>query len=151
MNRNKHVIDLIFPLSLFFVFISSCVIVIILSFHVYKETIDLEQVNYESRTALSYIVQKIHQNDTSQAVSLCQKEKRDVLVIKDQNYVTYIYEDDGYLKELFVQENMEFNKKDGKKVIPVSHLKMKQKDQLFTLSCMIDHQYVETKVSLKSK
>ena len=151
MNRNKHVIDLIFPLSLFFVFISSCVIVLILSFHVYKETIDLEQVNYESRTALSYIVQKIHQNDTSQAISLCQKEKRDVLVIKDQNYVTYIYEDDGYLKELFVQEDVTFNKKDGKKIIPVSHLKMKQKDQLFTLSCKIDHQYVETKVSLKSR
>ena len=151
MNKNKHVIDLIFPLSLFFVFISSCVIVLILSFHVYKETIDLEQVNYESRTALSYIVQKIHQNDTSQAISLCQKEKSDVLVIKDQNYVTYIYEDDGYLKELFVQENIEFNKKDGKKIIPVSKLKMKQKDQLFTLSCIIDHQYVETKVSLKSR
>ena len=86
MNRNKHVIDLIFPLSLFFVFISSCVIVLILSFHVYKETLDLEQVNYESRTALSYIVQKIHQNDTSKAISLCQKEKSDVLVIKNQNY-----------------------------------------------------------------
>ena len=141
MNKNKHVIDLIFPLSLFFVFISSCVIVLILSFHVYKETLDLEQVNYESRTALSYIVQKIHQNDTSKAISLCQKEKSDVLVIKNQNYVTYIYEDDGYLKELFVQEN----------IIPVSKLKMKQKDQLFTLSCMIDHQYVETKVSLKAR
>lgn len=34
------------------------------------------------RTALSYIVQKIHQNDTSKAISLCQKEKSDVLVIK---------------------------------------------------------------------
>lgn len=58
MNKNKHVIDLIFPLSLFFVFISSCVIVLILSFHVYKETLDLEQVNYESRTALSYMYKK---------------------------------------------------------------------------------------------
>lgn len=150
MNRNKHVIDLIFPLSLFFVFISSCVIVLILSFHVYKETIDLEQVNYESRTALSYIVQKIHQNDTSKAISLCQKEKSDVLIIKDQNYLTYIYEDDGYLKELFVQENIEFSKKDGKKIVPVTHLKMKQQNQLFTFSCVIDHQQVETKVSLKS-
>lgn len=56
-----------------------------------------------------------------------------------------------YLKELFVQENIDFNKKDGKKIIPVSKLKMKQKDQLFTLSCMIDHQYVETKVSLKAR
>ena len=53
--------------------------------------------------------------------------------------MTYIYEDDGYLKELFVQENIDFNKKDGKKIIPVSKLKMKQKVQLFTLSCMIDH------------
>lgn len=150
MNKNEHVIDFIFPLSLFFVFLSSCIIVLILAFHVYKENVDLEQVNYESRTALMYIVQKIRQNDCSNTLSLCTKEKTNVLIIKDQSYITYIYEDQGYLKELFVQENMKFQKKDGKKIVPVSHLKMKQEHQLFTFSCIINHQQIETKISIKS-
>lgn len=44
MNKNKHVIDMIFPIALFFVFISSCFIVLILSFHTYRKTVQLEQV-----------------------------------------------------------------------------------------------------------
>ena len=55
MNKNKHVIDIIFPIALFFVFISSCFIVLILSFHTYRKTVQLEQSNYQTRTALSYI------------------------------------------------------------------------------------------------
>ena len=53
MNKNKHVIDMIFPIALFFVFISSCFIVLILSFHTYRKTVQLEQSNYQTRTALS--------------------------------------------------------------------------------------------------
>ena len=72
MNKNKHVIDMIFPIALFFVFISSCFIVLILSFHTYRKTVQLEQSNYQTRTALSYITQKIHQNDLIDSVSLQQ-------------------------------------------------------------------------------
>lgn len=50
MNKNKHVIDMIFPIALFFVFISSCFIVLILSFHTYRKTVQLEQSNYQTRT-----------------------------------------------------------------------------------------------------
>ena len=81
MNKNKHVIDMIFPIALFFVFISSCFIVLILSFHTYRKTVQLEQSNYQTRTALSYITQKIHQNDLIDSVSLQQIDQKDVCLL----------------------------------------------------------------------
>ena len=117
MNKNKHVIDIIFPIALFFVFISSCFIVLILSFHTYRKTVQLEQSNYQTRTALSYITQKIHQNDLIDSVSLQQIDQKDVLVLKSSysqgKYTTYLYEDKGYLKELFISNQLEFDKDDG--------------------------------------
>ena len=119
MNKNKHVIDMIFPIALFFVFISSCFIVLILSFHTYRKTVQLEQSNYQTRTALSYITQKIHQNDLIGSVSL---------------------------------QQLEFDKDDGKKIMPVSHLKMQQiNPYLYHFSCIVDHKEINTNVAIQSK
>ena len=146
MNKNKHVIDMIFPIALFFVFISSCFIVLILSFHTYRKTVQLEQSNYQTRTALSYITQKIHQNDLIDSVSLQQIDQKDVLVLKSS------YEDKGYLKELFISNQLEFDKDDGKKIMPVSHLKMQQiNPYLYHFSCIVDHKEINTNVAIQSK
>ena len=138
MNKNKHVIDMIFPIALFFVFISSCFIVLILSFHTYRKTVQLEQSNYQTRTALSYITQKIHQNDLIGSVSLQQIDQKDVLVLKSSysqgKYTTYL------------------DKDDGKKIMPVSHLKMQQiNPYLYHFSCIVDHKEINTNVAIQSK
>ena len=105
MNKNKHVIDMIFPIALFFVFISSCFIVLILK--------------------SSYSQGK---------------------------YTTYLYEDKGYLKELFISNQLEFGKDDGKKIMPVSHLKMQQiNPYLYHFSCIVDHKEINTNVAIQSK
>ena len=142
MNKNKHVIDMIFPIALFFVFISSCFIVLILSFHTYRKTVQLEQSNYQTRTALSYITQQIDQ--------------KDVLVLKSSysqgKYTTYLYEDKGHLKELFISNQLEFDKDDGKKIMPVSHLKMQKiNPYLYHFSCIVDHKEINTNVAIQSK
>lgn len=154
--KNKHVIDMIFPIALFFVFLSSCFIILILAFHTYKETVQLEQSNYQTRTALAYISQKIHQNDQSDSISLQEIDNSPVLVLTssfDQGeYLTYIYEDEGYLKELFISNNISFNKADGKKIMPVSDLKMKQVNPyLYHFSCVVDHKKMTTNVSVQSR
>lgn len=156
MNKNKHVIDMIFPIALFFVFISSCFIVLILSFHTYRKAVQLEQSNYQTRTALPYITQKIHQNDLIDSVSLQQIDQKDVLVLKSSysqgKYTTYLYEDKGYLKELFISNQLEFDKDDGKKIMPASHLKMQQiNPYLYHFSCIVDHKEINTNVAIQSK
>ena len=67
-------------------------------------------------------------------------------------YTTYLYEDKGYLKELFISNQLEFGKDDGKKIMPVSHLKMQQiNPYLYHFSCIVDHKEINTNVAIQSK
>ena len=50
--RHKHVIDLIFPIALFFVFAASSFSVLILAADVYASTTDRLGVNDENRTEI---------------------------------------------------------------------------------------------------
>ena len=90
------------------------------------------------------------------SVSLQQIDQKDVLVLKSSysqgKYTTYLYEDKGYLKELFISNQLEFDKDDGKKIIPVSHLKMQQiNPYLYHFSCIVDHKEFNTNVAIQSK
>ena len=90
------------------------------------------------------------------SVSLQQIDQKDVLVLKSSysqgKYTTYLYEDKGYLKELFISNQLEFDKDDGKKIMPVSHLKMQQiNTYLYHFSCIVDHKEINTNVAVQSK
>lgn len=151
--EHKHKIDRIFPIALFFVFISSCFIVLILAIHSYKDVVSLSDDNYQSRVVLSYLTQKVHQCDSSSTISLEHIEQKDVLVLKyNQDYTTYIYEDEGNLKELFLSNQVPIDLKSGKTIMPVSHLKMQQVNaHLYRFSCLVNHKKVQTSVSVQSR
>ena len=60
-KQRNHVIDFIFPISLFFVFAVSSLVVILLAANIYRST-TRESIDQDaSRTVLSYISEKIHQ------------------------------------------------------------------------------------------
>ena len=95
-TRQRHVIDLVFPIALFFVFAASALVVLILAADIYASTTNHFQVNDESRTALAYISEKIRQNDTDGALSIATIEQTDCIALsQDFNgtlCTTYIYE-----------------------------------------------------------
>ena len=105
-TQKRHVIDFIFPVALFFVFAVSSLIVVLLATRIYKSTTEESQEQYTSRTALSYITEKIRQNDETDTVSVGKLDNGDCLILKSQgsDYTTYIYEHDGALKELSVKD-----------------------------------------------
>lgn len=49
-QEKKHVIDLIFPLAILFVFAASALLVLLLSVHIYGDQTDKTLKNYESST-----------------------------------------------------------------------------------------------------
>ena len=67
--RHRHVIDLIFPIALFFVFAASSLSVLILAANVYTSTTKRLSINDENRTVLSYLSEKIRQNATDGAIN----------------------------------------------------------------------------------
>jgi hypothetical protein len=133
-NQKRHVIDFIFPVALFFVFAVSSLIVVLLATRIYKSTTEDSQEQYTSRTALSYISEKIRQNDEADTVSVGKLDDGDCLMLNPQgsDYTTYIYEHDGALKELSVKEGTKPSPVAGELILEVNSFQAKSlSDNLF--------------------
>ena len=128
----KHRIDTLFPILLFGVLTIFALLVIVLSAKIYKNTTDNSYRNHQSRIALSYVGEKIHQLEGSQ-VSLTKIEEMDALKItqthNDTQYHTDIYFSDGAIRELFIKENTSVSLIDGKEILKVSDFSMKQVEE----------------------
>lgn len=133
MNLNKpknHVIDYFFILGLFFVFTATALVVVLIGVNVYEATVANMNENYTSRTALTYVGEKIRQNDSSGTISVGEIQGSDALIIeKNVNsvpYLIYIYAYDGKLKELFIKKDQSFIPGDGDTIMDVAYFNVSQ-------------------------
>ena len=106
-QEKRHIVDVLFVLALFAVFALSALILVVLGANIYKSTVASMSQNFESRTACSYISEKVRQNDIYDSIYIDTLENCEALVFsKDvygSVYATYIYFHDGELKELFMR------------------------------------------------
>lgn len=130
--ENNHIIDLLFTLALFCVFAASALFVVVIGANVYQTTVKQMNDNYASRTSLSYIAEKIRQNDTACDITLGQVEGLSSLILhqtyEETDLYTYIYVQDGFLKELFIRGNQTPQADAGQSIMSVSSLTMEQVD-----------------------
>lgn len=115
MKQEKNfIVDVLFVLALFGVFTISALMLVTVGADVYRHTVDDMGRNYETRTSVAYITEKIRQNDTSlpgedsqQSITIGTLSDTPALMmmrdIDGELYCTYLYLHDGYLKELFVK------------------------------------------------
>ncbi len=139
-TQQNHMIDFLFPVALFFVFAVSAMTVILLATGIYRSTTEHSSLNYTARTSLSYICEKIHQNDINGNVAIGNFDGCDALVLKqtyqEDTYQTYIYVYDKELKELFVKDGVPASSKDGRTILSVEDFSMDTvKDGVFRFSC----------------
>lgn len=114
LKQEKHfVVDILFVLALFGVFAISALVLITIGADVYQHTARDMSRNYDDRTAIAYITEKIRQSDEtlsdgSYAVSLGLLEQQPALILTDEwggeAYCTYLYLHDGWLKELYIRK-----------------------------------------------
>lgn len=106
-QEKRHIVDILFVLALFAVFAFSALVLVILGANIYKSTVSSMSRNFESRTAGSYITEKIRQSDVCDSIYIDDFEGCEAIVFsKDvygSLYGTYIYFHDGELKELFMR------------------------------------------------
>ena len=104
-KENKHMVDVLFVLSLFCVFAFSALMLVIIGANVYKKTAAHMDSNYISRISYAYLSEKIRQNDRSDALFIGSYGDGDALIISEEingkTYYTYLYQYDGTLRELF--------------------------------------------------
>lgn len=127
-QEKKHVIDLIFPLAIFFVFAVSALLVLLLSVHIYGDQTDKTLKNFESSTPLSYITEKVRQNDSQGNITIEDLNGVNSLVLhgtsSDVTYSTYLYVYNGWLKELTIRDDTSASPEAGKNIIEASNLQV---------------------------
>lgn len=139
-SAKHHVIDFLFPIVLFFLFTISAVIIVLLAGRVYQSSVENASRNNNARTALSYITEKVHQNDSEGTIFLGTFDGCQALILKqeynDITYYTYIYPHEDMLKELFIKEGANATAENGKTILDIQEFSMEAaNDHLLRCSC----------------
>ena len=144
MNRFRtqkdHVVDFLFTLALFCVFAASALTVVVTGANVYRQTVRRMDQNYDGRTSLTYVVQKIRQNDRAGAVQIGQVDGSPALVLSqtvdEKTYETWIYVYGGYLREVFVAQGVEVKPTDGQPIKEEQGLTVQKDGSMLTLTAV---------------
>ena len=145
MMKRNHQIELLLPLMLFFVFTLSALIVILFAARVYQKTVDEANMNYNANTSLAYVREKIHQHDVAGAITVTEFDKCPAIrmseVIGGEEYVTYIYQYAGALRELFIKSGTEstLNASSGTEILPVRLFYVNMENERLLFFTCTDH------------
>ncbi|MCR4807043.1 MAG: DUF4860 domain-containing protein [Lachnospiraceae bacterium] len=124
LKRDRSIVDIIFMITVFGVFMLSALFVVLFGARVYKRTAHDMSVNFSSRTSLAYVTEKLHQHDRKNGVSIMEDEDGPVLklsqFINGDEYCTYLYEYKGSLKELTVRGDVDIVKSAGKDILKLN-------------------------------
>lgn len=105
---NIHTIDIIFPLLFILLFCFCALLVVLQGARIYEKTAAGLQENYTVRTAVSYLQEKVRECGDASQITVREIDGQQVLVIdcevNGERYASYIYQEDGKLKELFARK-----------------------------------------------
>ncbi len=122
-KQNKHIVDIMFVIALFSIFVLSAIFLISIGAGIYSKTMSTMTSNFNSRTAVAYIMEKARQSDVHDSVSVGDFDGNEALVITstvhDKDYITYIYEYEGVIKELMVRTDITLSPSAGQDIIAV--------------------------------
>lgn len=140
-KRNKSIVDFMFIMALFGAFAITGLLVVLFGARVYQSTISRMDMNYSSRTALSYVTEKIRAHDFTGGadaadVGVASYNGQSVLLlnetVNDRSYVTYLYVEDGILREFTAPSEYEFRYDQGTEILPIKEFRIdKKSDALY--------------------
>jgi len=112
---------MVFVLALITLFAATSLALVLIGAKQYRLVTNLMTENHEDRTTSSYLAEKIRQNDTAGAITVCDLKGTPALSIVsaegDVTYITYIYFYEEALRELVVTESSVFSLSSGEAII----------------------------------
>lgn len=139
-NQPNSSIHIILPIILFCIFAVCAILVVLFGARVYSSMIQKSDLNYTARTSLSYIREKVRQNENTGSIAVRSIGGNDCLVLKEHAggtlYCTYIYVYDGNLCELYTKARSKVHADAGTAVIPLRKMNIKKiNDHLLSIKC----------------
>ena len=140
-NESPHMIDVLFILTLFLVFALSSISVVGIGIQVYRTIVTDMDSNYNSRTAIAYVTEKLREADTSGAARLGTIDDCDALILSQtigiKEYCTYLYAYDGNLCELFASTEAELPASAGQSIMGIRSFQIYQEqDNLYRIEIL---------------
>ncbi len=145
----KHMMDVLFVLLVFCLFTLTSLSVVYVGLEVYQNTTETMDQEFQVNTSFQYIIEKIRQNNTNDSIDIVTVEDKQALRLKqrynNQDYYTYIYQDEKQLKELFISANQTPHIKDGDTIMDISkfHISVVN-EHLYRLTIEFDDGYEES-------
>jgi hypothetical protein len=117
-------------MMMFCIFAMSVLTVLMLGAGVYRNIIETSQENYEARIGMSYIWSKVKNKDDGGEIRIGEFHGRPTLYFEDiyggKLYHTLIYSYDGWLRELFFEDGIDFLPGDGNPIIRIDAFNLEQ-------------------------
>lgn len=130
IKQKNHVVDLFFSLALFCVFAASALTIVIMGADVYQKSVNDMNRNSTIRTSLSYLSEKIHQNDAENGIRIDQLNDLPSLVLTQnlngEIYETWIYAYDGMLCEIMTDLENGFTPEEGQPILEIGSFSLEQ-------------------------
>lgn len=153
-QERRYIVDILFVLALFGVFTISALVVVIIGADVYKHTMESMSRNYDSRTAIAYVSEKVRQadvltSDGTSSVEISTLADCPALALHAEEngeaFCTWLYYHDGWLKELYVRKDADLGGNmlaAGEDILQLSDLEytMLSKDLLWVSMTLPDGQ-----------
>lgn len=125
-RSQEHMVDSVFTLGLFCAFAATAFLLVMIGVGVYRNIVSQMQDTYSTRTALSYLAEKVRQHDVSGGPELTGIGEETALRFTQEtpmgSYATYVYYVDGYLCELTIPETEPADPAMGERILAVPDL-----------------------------
>lgn len=131
MNKHQNV-HVLFSLSLFLLFVIGSFFIVTYEIRGYQSIHETCTQEDELAIPLAYLNTKLKANDYNQSTSIVTINDTKCLLIRSHETVTYIYLQDGYLKELYGRDDFIVRLEDGDKLFELDDFIIKQEGHLFS-------------------
>jgi hypothetical protein len=126
----RHSLDLVVVVALFFVYATCALFLCVIGAEVYRETAQTMQHNYDQRTSVLYVAEKLRQNDLESCVRIDEVEGTGALVLTEkrsgQGYETWLFVQDQMLYEGLFAPGATIDVKLCQPIMPMEALTLEQ-------------------------
>lgn len=147
-NKSLHSMDTVFVLILFAVFVIAALFISASGALSYKKAVDQMETRFNRQTCISYITAKIRANNETEKISIGELNGINALCITDnfggEEYVTYIYQCDGMVREMFCSAEISLEPNTGSALTEAKSLEFSRDGNMFTVTLTDNNDIVTT-------
>lgn len=138
MRQNSQTMGFVIGLILTCMFAVCVFLALAAGAGIYKNISAVMDGQFGAQTAVSYAATKLRHYDAAGCVSLGKLEDTDALILSEEidgeEYLTYLYCWDGYLRELYCAADAGLLPGDGQQIIAAEEFRFRQEGEMLYLS-----------------